>query len=174
MEKSTHIQTIMEVQKQVAEAGLTNIVDQEKIYNSANVLSESLGFRDTSQFFDDPTKKPPPEPEESPEERAIEAQQQIEIMKLEIDRQKLEIERFNAQVDARKVELDHEAKIYEIRAKGYGQAQMDSPEMEPIPPLPPPPPIAPTPVPPGFEQQMAGPGLDPMADAFAARRGGLA
>lgn len=168
MEKAGHSQTLLEVQRQVAEAGLTNIVDHDNIYNSCSTLTENLGFKDVDKYFNDPSNSEPPEDEPTPEEKAIEAQQQIDMMKVELERQKLEIDRDRVQLEAKKIELDHEAKIYELRIKaqtgtadakikagGDGTlATMDDPAFNIMPPPPPPP--MPPPMPMGPPPQPAG------------------
>lgn len=159
-EKAHGLASIGEVQKTLVSHGLTNIVDQDNVYHLASDLSEAWGFKNSERYFNDPASRPPPQPKESPEEKAIEAQQAVEIMRLELDRQKLELERFKALVDAKDkaedneitaakegVEIPDEADL--LGASGADALSRDwgggeAPEAPTPAPMPPPPGMPPT------------------------------
>jgi len=154
MEKVSNLQTMAAMQEKLVEVGLSNMVTMDNVYNTAAALSEALGFKDASQFVTDPGTVPPPEPEPDPAQEAIEAQQQIEIMRLELDRQKMEVDRFKAIAEAKSKELGHEVDVAKLRLDG-SNARMDDPDfalmegqpmMAPAPPPMAPPPPQPEPV----------------------------
>ena len=128
MEKAGNIQSVGEIQRVLLEAGYVNMVSPDNLYHTAVTATEMLGFKNVEAFFTDPATVPPPEPEPDVAEQAVQAQQQIELMKVELDRQKLEIDRDRIQLEAKKVELAHEAKVFELRMQG-AQAEMDSDEL---------------------------------------------
>ena len=168
MEKSTHLQTIAEVQKQILEGGIDSLVSVENIYNTAVDLAENLGFKDGSKYFTNPETVEPQPPEPDPAQLAIQIQQEIERQKLEIDRDKVIL-------DAKKAELEHEWRILKLRAEydlSPNRVPMDDPTFglgtgppgvqggpngaqPPVPPIPmpapPPSPPMPMPMPPEDE-----------------------
>ena len=115
MERISNLQTIAAVQEKLVENGLTHMVSQENVYETASALVEALGFKDSARFVTDPATVPPPEPKPDPAQEAIEAQQQIEIMRVELDRQKMEVDRFKALADAKSKEIAHEIDVAKIR-----------------------------------------------------------
>lgn len=127
MEKVNNLQTLAAVQEKLAmNPGTANMVTQGNIYATASSLVEALGFKEPSKFVTDPQTNPPQPKEPDAAEKAIEAQQQIETMKLELDRQKIEVERFKAMVTAKSKELDHERDVAKLQLEG-AQLQMDDP-----------------------------------------------
>ena len=146
MEKVANLQTIGQVLEKLITGGATSMVTQENIYNTASSLIEALGFKDTSRFITDPaTAPPPPPPEPTPAEQAIEAQTEIELMKIEVDRQRVEVDRYKAMVDAKRIELSHEVDIEKLRIEGDRELMEDKPWGIPGPPPPAPPPMPPAP-----------------------------
>ena len=118
MEKMNNLQTLASIQKELLEGGMTNMVTQENLYNTVVELCESLGFKDASRFITDPEQNPPQPEEPDAAEKAIEAQQEIEMMRVELDRQKVEVDRFKAMIDAKKIELAHEVDVAKVRLDG--------------------------------------------------------
>ena len=118
MEKMNNLQTLAAVQKELLEGGHANMVTQDKLYSTVIELCEALGFKDASRFVTDPEQNPPEPPEPDAAERAIEAQQEIEMMRVELDRQKVEVDRFKAMIDAKKIELAHEVDVAKVRLDG--------------------------------------------------------
>ena len=156
MERISNLQTIAGLQEKLVEAGLSNMVSQDNVYETATALVEALGFKDSSRFVTDPSSVPPPEPKPDPAQEAIEAQQQIEIMRVELDRQKMEVDRFKAMADAKSKEVGHEIDVAKLRMDG-ARVVMDDPSFNLMPP---PPPAAP-PMPPQMPPQMPPPGMPP-------------
>jgi hypothetical protein len=124
MEKINNLQTMAAVQEKMIAGGFRHLVGEEQVYNTAASLAEALGFKDTMKFVLDPESDEAVRmaqvlsEEQDPTEKAVEAQQQLEIMKLEIERQKVETERFRAMIDAQSKEYEHEEKVTELRLKG--------------------------------------------------------
>ena len=102
------------------------MVTADNLFQTATALVESLGFKNPEQFITDPAQNPAPEPEPTPAEMAIKAQQEIEGMKLEIDRQRLELDRFKAMGDLKVKELQHEIEVEKLRMEG-AKIEMDDP-----------------------------------------------
>ena len=166
MERISNLQTIATLQEKLVTAGLTHMVSQDNVYETATSLVESLGFKDASRFITDPATVAPSPPPPDPAQDAIEAQQQIEIMRLELDRQKMEVDRFRAMMDAKSKEVGHEIEIAKVRVTAE-QTPMDDPTFDLMSMIPPPPP----PMPMGMGMGQGGPmpmGMegDPMAGAI--------
>jgi len=146
MERVHNLQTLTALQEKIVTGGLTQLVSMENLYNTASSLIEALGFKDTSPYITDPATAPPePPPEPNATEQAIAAQQEIEVMRLELDRQKMEIDRFKAMADAKSKELSHEVDVAKLRLDG-SRAMMDDPYTMVEPPLPPQPAPMPEPM----------------------------
>jgi hypothetical protein len=126
MEKVSNLQTLAAVQKELLEGGMHNMVSQENLYATVTSLVEALGFKDASRFVTDPAQNPPQPKEPDTAEKAIEVQQQIELMKVEVDRQRVEIDRYKAMANFKRDELDHEVDVAKLRLEGSKLA-MDEP-----------------------------------------------
>jgi hypothetical protein len=126
MERVNNLQTLAAVQEKLLTSGMQNMVTQENLFATATALVEALGFKEPEKFITDPEMNPPQPAEPDSAAMAIQAQQQIEVMKLEIDRQKLEVERFRAMGDLKVKELKHEVDVHKVNLEG-AQAKMDDP-----------------------------------------------
>jgi hypothetical protein len=118
MEKVNNLQTLATVQKELLQGGMTNMVTQENLFATASSLVEALGFEEPTRFITDPADNPMQPPEPDAAEKAIEIQQQIETMKLELERQKVELDRFKAMGDLKVKELDHEVAVAKVQLEG--------------------------------------------------------
>jgi hypothetical protein len=91
-------------QEKLIVGGKTNIVDDQKIYNTAAALAKLLGHKSPDQFFNDPTttnpdgtpKFPPAQPPEDPKVTALKLKAQTDQMAAQ---HKAEIEKLQAQAD---------------------------------------------------------------------------
>ncbi len=126
MERTNNLQTLATIQERLLTGGMQNMVTADNLFQTATALVESLGFKNPEQFITDPAQNPAPEPEPDPAEMAIKAQQEIEGMKLEIDRQRLELDRFKAMGDLKVKELQHEIEVEKLRMEG-AKIEMDDP-----------------------------------------------
>ena len=111
-EQLQQLGAIMNIQKEAATAGLTNLVTTENLYKSAVEFCKLAGRKDYSDFFTDPKTQPPLQPKPDPKLIEIQAQaqadseqakvrQQMDTQKLQAD-QSLQAQRFQ---DDRTLEL---------------------------------------------------------------------
>jgi hypothetical protein len=93
---------VLAVQEKLISAGGMGIVDPQKIYNTLEKYLENAGYKDASQFFNNPATMPPmpqgnkPNPAVQLAQADLQRQQakdkaelQIKAKKLELDQQKL-------------------------------------------------------------------------------------
>lgn len=119
-ERVAHLMALIGLQKEALLAGKTNLVSDDKLYNSAKELAKLLDYKDPEQFFNDPTavdeqgqlKNPPPPPQPDPE-----------MAKLELEKQRL-------QVDAQVKQADMQMRGQEMQAKAQIDAQSDQRKAE--------------------------------------------
>jgi hypothetical protein len=77
----THLMSILQMQKEAIQIGITN---PEKIYNALAKLTQNAGFKNPEEFWVNPANSPPPQPQgPSIEEQAIQAQKEIDAMKVQ-------------------------------------------------------------------------------------------
>lgn len=79
-----HIMTIMGVQKEGLQIGIT---DPKKIYAAAKRLTENAGFKDGEEFFTDPSTQPPKQPQPDPDMVKAQADMQIKQQSAQLDAQ---------------------------------------------------------------------------------------
>lgn len=103
------------------------IVTVQQYSNTLKKIAELSGFKNSEEFFKDPSKEPPrePEPEKpSPEEIMMQMQMQLQQQQLELERQRLQLEEDKAQTNAAlksaEIETDAALKLQELSAK-YNQ-----------------------------------------------------
>jgi len=107
------------------------LVNVQQYSNTLRKMTELSGFKNSEEFFKDPSKEPPrqPEPEQpSPEEMQMQMMQmQVELAKgqLELDQMRLQLDEEKAQTDAAlksvEIETDAQLKLQELGAK-YNQS----------------------------------------------------
>lgn len=129
MEKVSNLQTVLSIQEKIAMAGLTHMVSDTEIYQASSALFEAIGFKDSERFIREPSEQnPAPPPQPPPELVALQFQQEVEYLRLEIERQKVESDRFKAMTDAKAKEWAHEEKMAELKLKG-AEIQADDPSV---------------------------------------------
>ncbi|WP_244622298.1 portal protein [Bradyrhizobium ivorense] len=109
------------VQKEMVQAGMTNLVGPTELYNTACELTKIMGHKNPNRFFKDPDAKdpqtgqllnPPPAPKPDPKTQAIQAQSQATMMeqqqRSQLSQQETQLE---AQLSQLKAELDGKLKI---------------------------------------------------------------
>lgn len=138
-------------QKELILGGKTNIVDDQKIYNTAAAMAKLLGHKSPDQFFNDPTtlnpdgtpKYPPPPPHLDPKlqiEQMKQQGKQVEVsIKAQADERKaqldayheqvqaqadIEVARFKAGVDAMLAQLDGKIKLM-TAAQSHAHAERE-------------------------------------------------
>jgi hypothetical protein len=76
-----HLMSILQMQKEAIQIGITS---PEKIYNALAKLTQNAGFKNPEEFWVNPANSPPPQPQgPSIEEQAIQAQKEIDAMKVQ-------------------------------------------------------------------------------------------
>ena len=96
--------------------------------NTLRKIAELSGFKNAEEFFKDPSKEPPrePQPEKpSPEEIMMQMQMQLQQQQLELEAKRLQLEEDKAQTDAAlksaELEVESALKLQELSAK-YNQS----------------------------------------------------
>lgn len=103
-EQFMKLMKIGETQEKILLAGKSNIVDDQKIYNTASEMTKLAGFKKPDSFFNDPTatnpdgspKYPPPPPQPDPDVMKLQMQAQLDE---KADQRKAQIETVQAQAD---------------------------------------------------------------------------
>jgi len=115
-----HLTTILQMQKEAIQIGITS---PDKIYNALAKLTQNAGFKNPEEFWTNPADAPPPPPPQpSIEEKMIEAQKEIDAMKVQSDNAQkaaeLELKQQQMQLDEWKTKLQEETKrmIAELNA----------------------------------------------------------
>lgn len=120
---------IAEQDKLVAQGAMGVLVNQQNIYNARRLLVESVGQKAVDKFFMNPSMSPPPQPQPpqpDPNMLMIQAQQQIEQGKRQVEMAKLQQQ---ARSDQTKMQLDY-ARFQFDQAKMQREAQFDQIELE--------------------------------------------
>ena len=127
------LQMIAQKQEEILKTvGADNpLVNIQQYSNTLRKIAELSGFKNSEDYFKDPSKEPPPQPEPekpSPEEMQMQAMQmQIELSKaqLELEHMRLQLDENKAQADATlkstEIETDAMIKLQELSAK-YNQS----------------------------------------------------
>jgi len=116
-----HLSTILQMQREAIQIGITN---PEKIYNALAKLTQNAGFKNPDEFWVNPANAPPPEPPgPSIEEQAIQAQKEIDAMKVQADNAQkaadIQLKQQQLQLEEWKTKLQEETKrmIAELNAQ---------------------------------------------------------
>jgi hypothetical protein len=115
---------IANVQKEMVAGGKTNLVDDDKLYNTAAELTKIMGHKNPDKFFNDPSAidpktgqlmHPPPQPQPDPKTQAIQAKAQVDQQAAQ---HKAQIEQQKAQNDAihQQVKVQAEIQLAHIKA----------------------------------------------------------
>jgi hypothetical protein len=109
-QEAQNLMLIGQVQKEMLSGGLTNIVTPQHLYNTACKLVEATGMPHHELFFTDPTGQPPPEPKPDPQAEFLKVQGQVEMAKVQLEKQKLEMDaqktQLEAQIEMEKLKLE--------------------------------------------------------------------
>lgn len=134
------------VQKEMLAGGKANIVDDKKLYNTAEELTKIMGHKNPDKFFNDPTAKdpqtgqllhPPAPTPPDPKVMAIQAQaqndQQELQMKAQLDKQKAadaaQLAQFKAEIDAKLKIIDAHMKALEMDRKAASEQRQHHAKM---------------------------------------------
>lgn len=98
------IMAVGNFQKELIQGGKTNLVDDEKLYNTAEELLKTMGFKNPDRFINNPAaKNPDGSPKYPPPQAPMDPKLQIEMMKQQGKQQEVAIK---AQGDQQKAQLD--------------------------------------------------------------------
>jgi hypothetical protein len=124
---------IANVQKEMVAGGMTNVVGQAQLYNTAAELTKIMGHKNPDKFFNDPSAKdpkteqllhPPPPPQPDPKTQAIQAQSQAtmqeQAQKSQLNQQETQLE---AQLTQMKAEIDAKLKLIDAALQIRSQQQ---------------------------------------------------
>ena len=76
------LQQVLNVQEKMISQGGMGMVTPQTIYNTIEAYLQNSGYKDATQFFNDPSQQPPPQPKEQKPDPALQlAAQDIEIRK---------------------------------------------------------------------------------------------
>lgn len=104
-ERVAHLMALASQQKELLLGGKTNLVDDQKIYNTFKQLAKLMDYKNPDQFINDPSAKnpqtgqplyPPPQPPVDPKILQIQTQAQLDE---KADQRKAQIETVQAQAD---------------------------------------------------------------------------
>lgn len=90
---------IVSLQAQALQAGKTNLVNDTNLYNSAKEVTRLLGHKDVNAFFTDPATQPPPQQQQAPDPKVMQAQAQIQLQQAK-QQSDLQHQQSKFQVDA--------------------------------------------------------------------------
>jgi hypothetical protein len=113
---------IANIQKEMLSGGKTNLVDDQKLYNSASAIVKISGYKNPDDFFNDPSEKnpdgspkyPPPQPQPSPDMVKVQGQMQLEQQKQQHDQAK---DQSQALIDQSKSQADIAAQDRKTQAE---------------------------------------------------------
>lgn len=109
---------VLGVQEKLIQAGGMGIVDPQKIYNTLEKYLENAGYKDASQFFNNPSTNPPPKPKPpQPDPAVLLAQRELQ-MKQAKNRADIQLkarrQQSEEQLKRQKLELDQQKLATEI------------------------------------------------------------
>jgi len=106
-----HLSQMIQFASQALSGGLS-IVNEQNLYNMGAALVKNMGFKDVSQFLNDPSKMPPKGP--SPQEQMAQMEMQMKQKELEIKAADVQIKAQKIQVDAQEASVDAQLKAQEL------------------------------------------------------------
>ena len=98
---------VLAVQEKLIGAGGMGIVDPQKIYNTLEKYLENAGYKDASQFFNNPATMPPPQP------RPQQPDPSIQLAQAEQQRLRAK-DQAELQLKARKQQVDEQHKLEKL------------------------------------------------------------
>src|SRR6185312_15723848 len=139
-ERVAHLMALAAQQKELLLGGKTNLIDDQKIYNTFKQLAKLMDYKNPDQFINDPSAKdpktgqplyPPPQPAPDPKVQAIQAQaandQQELQLKAQLDKQKAQdaaqLAQFKAETDAKLKIIDAHLKALEMERKAQNDQE---------------------------------------------------
>tara|TARA_Y100000114_G_scaffold156329_1_gene183140 strand:- start:1505 stop:3523 length:2019 start_codon:yes stop_codon:yes gene_type:complete len=109
---------VLAVQEKLISAGGMGIVDPQKIYNTLEKYLENAGYKDASQFFNNPATMPPPPPRQARPDPSVQLAQAEQQRLRAKDQAELQLKARKQQVDetfkAEKLNLDQQKLATEV------------------------------------------------------------
>lgn len=109
---------VLAVQEKLISAGGMGIVDPQKIYNTLEKYLENAGYKDASQFFNNPATMPPPQPRQARPDPSVQLAQAEQQRLRAKDQAELQLKARKQQVDetfkAEKLNLDQQKLATEV------------------------------------------------------------
>jgi hypothetical protein len=130
------LMALANIQKEMIAGGKVNLVDDQKLFNTAQEISKVMGHKNADRFFNDPSDKnpdgspkyPPAPPPPSPEAIKGQVQMQIAQTKAQHDQQtaaqKGQLEQAKAQTDALHQQMKAQADIEIAKVKAELDAKI--------------------------------------------------
>lgn len=130
--KDQLVQHLMALAKMQSDTMPLGLAGPPQVYQVAKKFCEALGFKQPEMFFSDPASHPPQPPKPDPKLLEMQAQQQYDVAKLQLEREKVQMdhqlarERLEAEIAlkreqfAMQMRADQEAKLY---ASLYAQSE---------------------------------------------------
>jgi hypothetical protein len=114
-----NLQLVINEQKQLAQTG-SPMFDPMKLYNAYRALLKAMNIKGIDQFFNDPSKTTPPPPAPPPpmpEQILADAQKEVEMIKLQGQREKIAADKELKQLDLQIKAIDLQIKERELSLK---------------------------------------------------------
>lgn len=104
---------IGQTQEKMMMAG-SRMVDEKKLFNTAEKLGETYGFNSIEPFFNDPDQIPPQEPQPDPQAEMMQFQMQMAQADMQAKQQERE-QKFA--LEREKIQLEHQRKLQELQIR---------------------------------------------------------
>ncbi|QYG03883.1 hypothetical protein [Massilia sp. NP310] len=128
-----NLQMVINEQKQLAQTG-SPMFDPMKLYNAYRALLKAMNIKGIDQFFNDPSKTPPPPPAPPapmPEQILADAQVKAEEIKLQGQREKIAADKEMRQLDLQIKGIELQIKERELALKeAVAQREQDRKDIE--------------------------------------------
>ena len=116
---------VLAVQEKLIGAGGMGIVDPQKIYNTLEKYLENAGYKDASQFFNNPANTPPPQPKQKRPDPTLQLAQAELQRQQQKDQAELQLKARKQQSDeiykTEKMNLDQQKLATQILAEEEGK-----------------------------------------------------
>ena len=101
------LQQVLNVQEKMINMGGMGMVTPQTIYNTIEAYLQNSGYKDATQFFNNPSQQPPQPPKEDKQDPAL----QLAAQQIEIDKQKAMAD---MEYKNRKLEADNNMKLQKL------------------------------------------------------------
>ena len=121
-EQGQQLMAIGNIQKEIAGAGLANVVKPENVYKLAVEVCKTFGRKDYTDFFSDPSdpNNPAPPPKPDPKMVEIQAQAQIDAQEAQV-RQQMERDKLQGDMQLQQQRFQDDRTLELIKAHQAGE-----------------------------------------------------